>query len=236
MGVFEQLLAVTQQMVDPDRRCSELDRHHMRQAHLFTGRNRNVGWTTDNIYITNIAYADDISLLAPCKEDLELMEKECIAGFDAAGLEIGMNKTLWSEKITYVGAQIHLCSNSGSAMTKRLQKAKGVFEKWSNILCDTTLDLTQTNPLLQSVSALQSRMAERLLDPLQKDRNLIWLPWRARLHARMLGARMGSEEDIGSFLDANAQKMTSLHETTLHFSCEHVPNTEAQDGCLLRTA
>ena len=62
-----------------------------------------------------------------------------IAGFEAAGLETGMDKTFWtstvrspnaslnidghliawSEKITYVGAQIHLCSNSGSAKDGR---------------------------------------------------------------------------------------------------------------------
>ena len=52
-------------------------------------------------------------------------------------------------------------------MTNRLQKAAGVFEIWSSILCDTTLDLSKTNSLLQSVGALQPRMAKRLLDPNQ---------------------------------------------------------------------
>ena len=53
-----------------------------------------------------------------------------------AALNIDGHSIPWAGKITYV-------CNSGSAMTNRLQKATGVFEKWSSILRDTTLDLTK---------------------------------------------------------------------------------------------
>ena len=55
-------------------------------------RNRNSGWKMDSMYLTSIAYADDIFLLASGQKDLELMVKECIAGFFAAGLETGLDK------------------------------------------------------------------------------------------------------------------------------------------------
>ena len=104
-------------------------------------RNRNIGWNMDNIHLTSIAYADDICLLASSKKDLELMVKECIDGFLAAGLETGLDKAFWTssthspitnlkigehaipwtEKITFVGAKIHLCGNSESALTNRIQ-------------------------------------------------------------------------------------------------------------------
>ena len=86
----------------------------------------------------------------------------CRPGFEAAGLETGLGETStvrspdtslnlgdhsipWSEKITYGGPQRHPCSNSGPAMTKRRQKATGVFEKWSSILCNTSLDLSNSH-------------------------------------------------------------------------------------------
>ena len=85
--------------------------------------------------------ADDICLLASSKKDLELMVKECIDSFLDAGLETGLDKLYafaeykfenairWTEKITFVGAKIHLCGKSDSAMTNRIQKATEVFEK-----------------------------------------------------------------------------------------------------------
>ena len=185
---------------------------------LDTGwRNRDIGWKMDNIDLTRIVYADDICLLASSK-DLELMVRECGDGFEAASLETGMNKNVLdkhnpltkrlsehrraldpcSEKITSVGATIHLCTNSGSAMTNRLQKATGVCEKWSSTLCDTTLDLTKTNPLLQSVNAVQSGMAERLLDPCKKSGiSSGFLVEHGS--TRACSASGGVEEDIGSF-------------------------------------
>ena len=91
------------------------------------------------------------------------MVKECIDGFLAAGLETGLDKTFWlssvhspnaslrineheiawTAKITFVGAKIHLCGNSESAMTNRLPKATDVIKKWSSILCDKSLDLSK---------------------------------------------------------------------------------------------
>ena len=93
--------------------------------------------------LTSIAYADDNCLLASNKKDLEIMVKGCIECFLAAGLETGLDKTFWTsttrtldaslnvdghmlpwaETIAHVGANIHFCSNSGSAMTNRLQKS-----------------------------------------------------------------------------------------------------------------
>ena len=55
-------------------------------------RNRKIGWKMDNIHLKSIAYADDICLLAFSRKDLELMVKECIGGFLAAGLETGLDK------------------------------------------------------------------------------------------------------------------------------------------------
>ena len=77
-------------------------------------------------------------------------------------------------KITCVGAKIHLCSNSRSAMTNRqhtLRHNPG-FDK--------------THPLLQVVNALQPGMTERLLDPCEDARILLGFLERTapRAHAR----------------------------------------------------
>ena len=108
-------------------------------------RNRNIGRKMDNIHLTSIAYADDICLLASSKKDLEHR------WFPGCRLGNGIGQNLFgpaqhahrTQLTTYAGANIHLCSNSGSAMTNRLQKATGVFEKWSSMLCDSTLGLSK---------------------------------------------------------------------------------------------
>ena len=130
------------------------------------------------LHFTSIACADGSCPLASSKEDLELMERECIAGFEAAGLETGMDKTKHSPITDSFSEHQRplekLCSNSGSAMTNRnrQQKAKSMFERWSNIRFDTNPGSDKTHSLRQSVRALQPAVAERLLDPC---RNVIWL-------------------------------------------------------------
>ena len=181
-------------------------------------RNRNIGWKMDNIHLTSIAYADDICLLASSKKDLELMVKECIEGFLEAGLETGLDKTFWTssthspnanlkigehtipwtEKITFVGAKIHLCGNSESAMMNRIQKATGVFEKWSSILCDKSLDLTKRIACFKA-SVLSSLTWQSGSWNMTKKQVSHLASWSARIHARMLGLRRGPDEDIGSF-------------------------------------
>ena len=158
-------------------------------------RNRNTGWKLDNIHLTSIAYADDICFLASSKKDLELMVKEGIDGFLAAGLETGFYKTFWTstahspnaslridghaipwtEKITFVGAKLHLCGNSDSAMTNRLQQATGVFVEWSSILCDSSLDLSK-RILCFKASVLSSLAWQSGSWTLTENRMHIWLP------------------------------------------------------------
>ena len=103
-----------------------------------------------DIYLASIAYANDICLLASNQNDLQLMVKECIAGYKASGLETGMDKTFWTSTVPLTDSSLNtrsrgqkqlLMSVRGSAMTNRLQKATGVFEKWSSVLRDTILDL-----------------------------------------------------------------------------------------------
>ena len=145
--------------------------------------------------------------------------KECIDGFLAAGMGTGLDKTFWTstthspnaslrldghaipwtEKITFVGAKLRLCGNSDSSMTNRLQKATGVFEKWSSILCDKSLDLLKRIPLFQGVGVLQSCMAKWIMDFDEKNRRHILLPGVRGSTPRMLGLKRGPEEDIGSF-------------------------------------
>ena len=57
-------------------------------------RDRNIGWKIDNIHLRSIAYADDICLFASSNEDLELVVKECIAGFLTADLEMVFGQNL----------------------------------------------------------------------------------------------------------------------------------------------
>ena len=103
-------------------------------------------------------------------------------------------------------------------MTNRLQKATGVFEKWSSISCDTYVGLDKTNPLLQSVSAIQSGMAKRLLDPHKKAgiSSCFLGGTTPRAHARR--QRRGPEEDTGSFwmrIHRMGHQCTKLHNTSL---------------------
>ena len=95
-----------------------------------------------------------------------------------------------AEKITDVGAKIHLCGNSGSAMTNRLRKAAGVFDKWSIILCDTTVDLTKRIPCCKaSVPSCLGWQSGSWTRTKKQESHLASL--RARLHARMLGVSRG---------------------------------------------
>ena len=83
-------------------------------------------------------------------------------------------------------------------MTNRLQKATGVFEKWSSVLCDTTLELSKGTPRFRA-SVLSSLGWQSGSWTLTKKQESHLASWRARLHARMIGVRRGPEEDIGSF-------------------------------------
>ena len=62
----------------------------------------------DNIHLTSIAYADDICLLASSKKELELVVKECIDGFLAAGLETGLDKTFWTSSVHSPNASLRI--------------------------------------------------------------------------------------------------------------------------------
>ena len=211
-------------------------------------RNRNINWKMDNIHLTSTAYADDMCLLASSIKDLELMVKECIAGFLAAGLETGLDKTFWTsttrspnatlnvcghtipwvEKSTHVGAKIRVCNNSGSAMTNRLRKATGVFEKCSSIFCDTTLDLSKRN-LCFRASVLSSLGWQSGSWTFTKKAAVPFglLGCSApRTHARSKKRTRGRHWFL---LDAE-------HETAQHFSREYVPSTETKNCRSLRTS
>ena len=62
----------------------------------------------DDIYFAGIAYAEDICLLALKQRDLELIVTECIAGFEATGLETGMNKTFWTSIVRSPTASLNV--------------------------------------------------------------------------------------------------------------------------------
>ena len=217
-------------------------------------RNRNIGWKLDNIHLTSIAYADDICLLASSKKDLELMVKECIDGFLAAGLETGLDKTFWTsstqspntnlkigehaipwtEKITSVGAKIHLCGNSESAMTNRIQKATGVFEKWSSILCDKSLDLTKRHGCFKA-SVLSSMAWQSGLWNLTKKTGFASSLLGCTAPCPYAWTQKRTRGRRWLFLDEDAQNGRSMHEQVQHFPREHHPYPETQNGWSLRT-
>ena len=120
-------------------------------------------------------------------------------------------------------------------MTDGLQKATGVFEKWSSILVDKSLDLSK-RILCFKASVLSSLGWKSGPWTLTKKQEVHLASWGARLHARMLGSRRGPEEDIGSFLDADTKNGSSVHEKTQYLSCEHVPCSKTQNGGSLRTS
>ena len=90
-----------------------------------------------------------------------------------------------AEKIKYVGANMHFCSNSGSAMT-----GTGVLEIFKNTLRYKT-ELVETNSLLKSVCALLLVMAKWLL-------GVSFWPLGVLGSTHAFGVRR-PEEDIGSF-------------------------------------
>ena len=90
-----------QQMVGPERGCSQLGSSHQRHTHFLPARShQQFSWLFPDHVLggldEHLLHADDICPLASSKKDLERMVKECTAGFQAAGLETGLDKTFWT--------------------------------------------------------------------------------------------------------------------------------------------
>ena len=123
-----------------------------------------------------------------------------VRALEAAGTETGMDETFWTLTVRSPTASLNIDKQSipwskqityvGSTMQNRLQKATGVFEKWSNILCDTTLNLTRFCFKASVLSSLSSSWI------LTKQQLSHLSSWGARLHARMLGTRRGATERL----------------------------------------
>ena len=112
-------------------------------------------------------------------------------------------------------------------MTNKLQKATGVFEKWSSILCDTTLDLTKR--ILCFRAALYSLGWQCGSWTLAKKQESHVASWDALFHSHMLGVRRGPEEDIGTYTHLLHANVSS------HNTCTFCLRTLRTSSCVSHT-
>jgi hypothetical protein len=176
------------------------------------------GWAMDGFWLAALGYADDIILVARSKVEAQLMLKDCIEEFSAAGLEIGMEKTHWSSShpmdgqfivtngvkvqweshLTFVGTVLELGGHSARALQYRLAQATKAFARWSPML------LCRWLPLPQRLRALKLAIGSSAtwlsstwhLTRAQENR---FASWGARMASRVKGVRRHPDEELGQF-------------------------------------
>jgi hypothetical protein len=119
------------------------------------------GFSVDAFYVSGIAYADDIVLVAHSPAHLQLMAADIAQELRAIGLGIGAAKTHWTSTpalvgaqlvvegtsvewepaITFVGTVVDLRGTCGPAFAYRMAQADKCFAKWRGI--DMPARLTQ---------------------------------------------------------------------------------------------
>jgi hypothetical protein len=108
------------------------------------------GFRIDQFYVSGIAYADDIVLVAHSAAHIQEMAEDIARELRAVGLGIGAPKTHWTSTpalegecimvegaavawepaITFVGTVIDLSGTCGAAMAYRMAQADKCFAKW----------------------------------------------------------------------------------------------------------
>ena len=109
-----------------------------------------------------LGYADDVLLLSGSEASLETMIEDCCMKFGEAGLEVGLDKTHWSNSIAIDGETLVVRGQSiewerelefigsviepgahGGAVRHRTQKASSVFCLWKPLMCNPNLSLKE---------------------------------------------------------------------------------------------
>jgi hypothetical protein len=172
------------------------------------------GFSVDSFYVSGIAYADDIVLVAHTAEHLQEMAADVARELRAVGLGIGAAKTHWTSTptqegahlnvegslvawepaITFVGTVIDLSGTCGPAMAYRMAQADKCFAKWRGPLtCShvslkrrlALLPLTVWNALLWSSSTWCTTKVQRSQ----------LASWSARVIAKVANVKRRSDSD-----------------------------------------
>ena len=110
---------------------------------------RGLGYLIDGCWLPEVAYADDVVLLAMSIAALQTMLLEVEQAFAAVGLTLNVGKTnftstlacegstlelsghvlKWSPRLTFLGTVITLCGNDDEAIRARMTRALRAFQK-----------------------------------------------------------------------------------------------------------
>ena len=122
---------------------------------------RGLGYLFDGLWLPDVAYADDVVLLAMSITDLQIILLEVEKAFAAVGLTLNLGKTnftstlacegktlelsghtvKWSPRLTFLGTVITLCSNDDEAIRARMTRAMSAFQIWSPMLTNKALPI-----------------------------------------------------------------------------------------------
>ena len=128
---------------------------------------RGLGYLIDGFWLPEVAYADDVVLLAMSIAALQTMLLEVEQVFAAVGLPLNLGKTnftstpacegttlelsghvvKWSPRLTFLRTVITLCGNDDEAIRARMTRALRAFQNWSPLVTN------KATPMVARVAA-----------------------------------------------------------------------------------
>ena len=179
---------------------------------------RGLGYLIDGCWLPEVAYADDVVLLAMSIAALQTMLLEVEQVFAAVGLTLNLGKTnftstlacegstlelsghvvKWSPRLTFLGTVITLCGNDDEAIRARMTRALRAFQNWSPLLTNKTISVAaRVAAFLTSVMSSFCWQAQNWT-PTKKQYKYIG-SWFARLGSSMIRVRRCPEEPMDSW-------------------------------------
>ena len=181
-------------------------------------RDTGIGFGTDGWWISCLAYADDILLMAHSKDALEKMIRDATCAFAQVGLGIGHSKTNWSctpptpnanlqagtdmvewvEAFVFVGVELTLQGCPSKAIVHQMAQAQKTRHKWKSLLCCPWLSPRRRVELLSKSVWPSFLWGAACWHPTKAMTNKIG-SWGARVTATTAGARRKPLEEIGDW-------------------------------------
>ena len=179
---------------------------------------RGLGYLIDGLWLPDVAYADDVVLLAMSIDDLQTMLLEVKTAFTAVGLTLNLGRTnftstlvcegkplellghtvKWSPRLTFLGTVITLCCNDDEEIRARMTRAMRAFQNWSPMLTNKALPVAaRVSAFIISVLTSFCWQAQNWT-PTQKQYSYIG-SWFARLGSAMSRVRRCPEGPMDSW-------------------------------------
>ena len=145
---------------------------------------RGLGYLIHGLWLPEVAYADDVVLLAISIAALQTMLLEVEQVFAAVGLTLNLGKTnftgtlacegktlelsghvvKWSPRLTFLGTVITLCGSDDEAIRARMTRALRAFQNWAPLLSNKAI------PVVARVAAFSPRSCRHSVGRLRTGR------------------------------------------------------------------